>query len=46
MCHGRRVPQGNQDLKWLPPESNALGMGSHKGRRLLFHQMVLEGPTQ
>jgi hypothetical protein len=21
---GRRVPQGSQDLTWLPPESNAL----------------------
>jgi hypothetical protein len=24
MFHGRNVPQGSQDLKWLPPESNAL----------------------
>jgi hypothetical protein len=22
--HARRVPQESQDLKWLPPESNAL----------------------
>jgi len=24
LFHGRRVPQANEDLKWLPPESNAL----------------------
>jgi Transporter associated domain len=25
--HGRSVPQGSQDLKWLPPKSNALIVG-------------------
>jgi hypothetical protein len=30
MFHGRRVPQGSEDLKWLPPESNALGMWTQR----------------